>query len=59
MPLLQVPMWMKVEEVDATRGVTVTHNGFLKFQHQNNLRGKRRFIPPHTIRYPPLPQRRC
>lgn len=43
-------MNMKVEEVHPTRGVHVTHDGYVGDQRKRDLKAKRFFIPPNVIR---------
>ncbi len=46
------PMQMQLAgEIDPQKGFILEHGGYSKSQQENNLKAKRYFIPPCTIRY--------
>jgi len=45
------PMQMKLSgEIDAQKGFIIEHGGYSKSQQEGNMKAKRYFIPPCTIR---------
>lgn len=44
-------MSMDVKEIHPQKGVRVEHDGYLAYQHADQLKGIRRFEPPCTIRF--------
>ena len=45
------PMQMKLSgEIDAHKGFIMEHGGYSKSQQEGNMKAKRYFIPPCTIR---------
>lgn len=50
-------MQMKLaSDIDPQKGFTLEHGGYSKSQQKNNMKAKRYFIPPCTIRYDALPR---
>jgi hypothetical protein len=48
-------MQMKLaSDIDSQKGFTLEHGGYSKSQQKNNMKAKRYFIPPCTIRYDAL-----
>lgn len=45
------PMQMKLSgDIDAQQGFTLEHGGYSKSQQEGNMKAKRYYIPPCTIR---------
>ena len=50
-------MQMKLSsEIDAQQGFVLEHGGYSKSQQQGNMKAKRYYIPPCTIRFVLCPQ---
>ena len=44
-------MEMSIDSIDPVEGLIMTHNGYTKAQQMMGMKGVRKFIPPHTVRY--------
>ena len=50
------PMQMRLSsDIDAQQGFTLDHGGYSRSQQEGDMKARRYFIPPCTIRFVPSP----